>query len=32
MLNMHRLPDRIGRVVIDGIADPVAWSSEYEVV
>jgi hypothetical protein len=24
-----RLPDRIGYAVIDGIADPIAWSGKH---
>lgn len=26
---VSRLPDRIGRVIIDGVADAVAWSCEF---
>lgn len=25
---MRRLPDRLGRVVIDGVADAAAWTSK----
>jgi hypothetical protein len=29
--SIHRLPDRIGKVVIDGVADAVAWSCEFSL-
>jgi len=29
LLNWSRFPDRIGRLVIDGVVDPLAWYSKH---
>ncbi len=29
MLTVRSFPERVGRVVIDGVVDADAWSSEY---